>query len=179
MHGGGPSGVRMRIIIGVKVSLMSNPGPKPGGLPPLAIGELAKLAGKRPSVIRYYEQIGLLPKPVRVSGKRGYDPGTVRTLTVIDTAQRAGLTLDEIKVLLSASPDDKSAIDRLREVADRKLPEITALLERTELVRGWLECAARCECPDLDECPLFDDPPLEAAPRQRPRRPETGSHSGG
>jgi MerR family redox-sensitive transcriptional activator SoxR len=171
MHGGGPSGVRIGIIVGVKVDLMSSPGPKPGGLPPLAIGELARLAGKRPSVIRYYEQIGLLPPPVRVSGKRRYDPGTVRTLTVIDTAQRAGLTLDEIKVLLSASPDDKSAIDRLREVADRKLPEITALLERTELVRGWLECAARCECPDLDECPLFDDPPPEAPPRQRPRRP--------
>jgi MerR family transcriptional regulator, redox-sensitive transcriptional activator SoxR len=134
----------------------------------LTIGELARLAGKRPSVIRYYEQIGLLPQPARVSGQRRYDPGTARTLAVIDTAQRAGLTLDEIKVLLSASPDDKSAIDRLREVADRKLPEIAALLERTELVRRWLECAARCECPDLDECPLFDDPPLEAAPRQRP-----------
>lgn len=155
----------MQIIVGVKVDLMSNPGPKAAQLPMLTIGELAKLAGKRPSVIRYYEQIGLLPQPVRVSGQRKYDPGTVRTLTVIDTAQRAGLTLDEIKVLLSASPDDKSAIDRLREVADRKLPEITALLERTELVRSWLECAARCECPDLDECPLFDDPPLEAAPR--------------
>jgi len=135
---------------------MSNPGPKPGDLPPLTIGEVATLAGKRPSVIRYYEQIGLLPKPVRVSGKRRFDPGTVRTLTVIDTAQRAALTLDEIKVLLSASPDDKSAIDRLREVADRKLPEIAALIERTELVRSWLECAARCECPNLDDCPLFD-----------------------
>jgi hypothetical protein len=30
-------------------------------------------------------------------------------------------------------------------------------LERSELVRSWLECAARCECPSLDDCPLFDD----------------------
>jgi len=50
---------------------------------------------------------------------------------------------------------------RLREVASRKLPEIIALIERSELVRGWLECAARCECPDLDDCPLFEDPPLK------------------
>lgn len=49
--------------------------------------------------------------------------------------------------------------------AGRKLPQITALIERTELVRSWLESAARCECPDLDQCPLFDDPPLDAAPR--------------
>jgi len=81
----------------------------------------------------------------------------VRTLAVIETGQRAGLTLDEIKLLLSASPDDAAAIDRLREVANRKLPEIVALIERSELVRGWLECAARCECPNLDECPLFGD----------------------
>jgi len=148
---------------------MSNPGSgAAAGLALLAIGELAELAAKRPSSIRYYEQIGLLPPPVRVSGQRRYDAGTVRTLAVIDTAQRAGLTLDEIKTLLSASPDDRSAIDRLREVADRKLPQITALIERTELVRSWLESAARCECPNLSECPLFDNPPPEA-PRQQPR----------
>ena len=95
----------------------------------------------------------------------------MRTLAVIETAQRAGLALDEIKVLLSASPGDPAAVERLREVASRKLPEIAALIERTELVRGWLECAARCECPDLDDCPLFDDPPLNAAPPHRPRLP--------
>ena len=150
---------------------MSNPAP--GGAPLLAIGELAGLAGKRPSLIRYYEQIGLLPQPVRVSGQRRYDTAAVRTLAVIDTAQRAGLTLEEIKALLAASPDDTSATERLRELANRKLPEIAAQIERTELVRRWLESAARCECPDLDECPLFEDPPLEAMPRQRPRPPSS------
>jgi MerR family transcriptional regulator, redox-sensitive transcriptional activator SoxR len=159
---------------------MSNPGSAGGDSSLLTIGELAKLAGKRPSSIRYYEQIGVLPHPARVSGQRRYDADTVRTLAVIDTAQRAGLTLDEIKALLSVAPDDKSAIDKLREVAERKLPEIVALIERTEIVRGWLESAARCECPSLSECPLFGDPPPEAAPRQRrimgpPESPACGS----
>jgi len=125
---------------------------------PLSIGEVARLAGKRPSSIRYYEQIGLLPAATRVAGRRVYGPDVVRTLAVIETGQRAGLTLDEIKALLAASPDDAAAVERLREVADRKLPEITALIERSQLVRDWLECAARCECPSLDQCPLFDDP---------------------
>ena len=39
----------------------------------------------------------------RVSGRRVYGPDTVRTLAVIETGQRAGLTLDEIRDLLSAS----------------------------------------------------------------------------
>ena len=140
----------------VKVGLMSTSGPDPGDCR-LTIGEVAGLAHKSPSAIRYYEQIGLLPSPVRVNGRRRYDAGVVRTLAVIETGQRAGLALDEIRVLLSVSPDDPAAIDRLREVANRKLPEIVALIERSELVRGWLECAARCECPNLSQCPLFDD----------------------
>ena len=69
----------------------------------MTIGAVAALSGRRPSSIRYYEQIGLLPRPARVSGRRVYGPDTVRTLAVIETGQRAGLTLDEIRDLLSAS----------------------------------------------------------------------------
>ena len=133
---------------------------------PLSIGEVARLAGRRPSSIRYYEQIGLLPAAARVAGRRVYGPDAVRTLAVIETGQRAGLTLEEIKALLAASPDDATAIERLREIAERKLPEITALIERSQLVREWLECAARCECPSLEDCPLFGDPALLPAARQ-------------
>jgi MerR family transcriptional regulator, redox-sensitive transcriptional activator SoxR len=143
--------VVMIAIVVVKVGLMSKP---------LSIGEVARLAGRRASSIRYYEQIGLLPEAARVAGRRVYGPGVMRTLAVIETGQRAGLTLQEIKVLLAASPDDAAAVERLREVAERKLPEIADLIARSLLVRDWLGCAAHCECPSLDDCPLFDDPPL-------------------
>jgi DNA-binding transcriptional MerR regulator len=126
----------------------------------MTIGAVAALSGKRPSSIRYYEQIGLLPPAARASGRRVYGPDTVRTLAVIGTGQQAALSLDEIRALLSAKPDDQAAIERLREVAIRKLPQVKELIERTELVRDWLEAAARCECPSLEECPLFDDPAL-------------------
>jgi len=122
---------------------MSNGDSALGGGQLLPIGALAELTGKRPSSIRYYEQIGLLPQPVRIAGRRMYDPATVRTLAMIETGQRAGLALDEIKALLSASPEDRAAIERLRELADRKLPEIVALIRRSELVRDWLEYRAR------------------------------------
>jgi len=131
----------------------------------LSIGEVVQATGKAASAIRYYEEIGLLPEPDRVSGRRRYPPEVVRTLAVIETAQRAGLTLPEVRLLLASSPGDRAAIERLRDVAVRKLPELTALIERTELVRGWLEAAARCDCPTLDDCPLFEEdrlPPLSA-----------------
>jgi DNA-binding transcriptional MerR regulator len=122
----------------------------------MTIGAVAALSGRRPSSIRYYEQIGLLSPAARVSGRRVYGPDTVRTLAVIETGQRAGLTLGEIKALLAVSPDDQAAIERLREVAVKKLPQVRELIERTKIVHEWLEAAARCECPTLDECPLFE-----------------------
>jgi DNA-binding transcriptional MerR regulator len=131
----------------------------------LTIGELARRTARRTSSIRYYEEIGLLPEPVRVGGRRRYPEQTVRTLTVVDTAQRAGLTLSEIRTLLTAAPDDSAAIEELRGIAEQKLPELEATIERAVLVRRWLEAAARCECPSLDECCLFE-PEAGLAERQ-------------
>lgn len=132
----------------------------------LTIGDLARASGKSASSIRYYERIGVIPVPARAGGSRRYPHAMVRTLAVIDIAQRAGLTLDEIRDLLAVSPADPAAVsEHLRQVAERKLPDTRALIERAELVRRWQEAAAGCTCPSLDDCPLFDEPPrLPAAP---------------
>ena len=126
----------------------------------LLIGDVARASGKAASAIRYYERIGLIPAPERVSGRRRYPRAVLRSLAVIGTAQRAGLTLDEIRLLLAASPGDPAVSERLRLVATRKLPELRALIERAELVGRWLEAAAGCTCPSLDDCQLFDEPDL-------------------
>jgi MerR family redox-sensitive transcriptional activator SoxR len=119
----------------------------------LTIGELAARTGRAASAIRYYEEVGLLAPSPRVSGRRSYDEQSIRTLAVIDTAQRAGLSLDEIRVLLGASSDDR--IERLRAIAERKLPEIALQVEQVRHVQRWLEAAVACQCRSLDECPLF------------------------
>jgi len=122
----------------------------------LPIGEVARRAGLRTSTIRYYEAIGLLPEPERAAGRRRYSPEILRTLAVVRAGQRAGLRLDEIRELLSASNGGGAVSERLREIARRKLPEVDALIERSLLVKTWLEAAADCRCPTLDDCPLFD-----------------------
>jgi MerR family transcriptional regulator, redox-sensitive transcriptional activator SoxR len=123
----------------------------------LSTGEVARLSGKASSAIRYYEQVGLLEAPERISGRRRYPRSVLRTLAVIETAQRAGLSLGEIRLLLQASPSNPAVTERLREVAEQKLPALREAIERAEIVRRWLEDAARCDCPTLDDCPLFDD----------------------
>ena len=126
--------------------------------PSMRIGEVAERAGVRVTLLRYYETIGLLPEPPRVSGQRRYDETVLRRLAVIDVAQRAGLSLDEIRELLDHGSDPLS--DGLRELAERRLPEIDALIERAQRVRAWLQAATTCGCVSVDECALFDDPAL-------------------
>lgn len=139
----------------------------------LTIGAVARASGKSASSVRYYERIGLIPAPPRAGGQRRYPAAVLRTLAVIEIAQRAGLTLDEIRPLVAPSPGNQSAGDdgpggqsagdralgeRLRQVATAKLPEARALSERAGLVLRWLEAAAGCTCPTLDDCQLFDEP---------------------
>ncbi len=126
----------------------------------ISISELAAATSRRPSAIRYYEQLGLLCATARIGGRRHYEPEARRTIAVIDTAQRAGLSLTEIHALLHASAGDTDSASVLRELADRRLPQVTALIDHATLVRDWLETAARCECPDLDSCCLFDENPV-------------------
>ena len=121
----------------------------------MRIGDVAHRAGVKTSLIRYYEGIGLLPEPARVSGQRRYDHTVLRRLAVIDVAQRAGMSLDEIRLLVQHGNEPMSG--QLRELATRKLPEIDALIERAQRVRAWLETATGCVCQSIDECALFDD----------------------
>jgi MerR family transcriptional regulator, redox-sensitive transcriptional activator SoxR len=123
----------------------------------LTIGQLAREAGLNSSAIRYYESVGLLPEPARESGQRRYGPEALRRLKVIDVAKRAGFTLDEAAVLLAADGKGNPAHAQLRELAQRKLPEVDALIERAQAMRQWLGTATGCSCNTLDVCALFDE----------------------
>src|SRR5919197_6670935 len=108
----------------------------------LTIGQVAARAGVKTSHIRYYEAVGVLPEPPRVRGQRRYGEDVLQRLVVIDVAQRAGLTLDEIRDLTGAA----DAGERLRALADRKLPGIEALIEHAQAAKRWLEAARDCHC---------------------------------
>ena len=114
----------------------------------LPIGELAKRAGLATSAIRYYESIGLLPEPYRVSGQRRYGDETLKRLEFIAAAQHAGFTLREITEL--AGDFNVSAL------AQRKLPEVKAELKQARERKRWLDAASECDCGSPDECTLFE-----------------------
>jgi MerR family transcriptional regulator, redox-sensitive transcriptional activator SoxR len=130
----------------------------------MTIGEVASRAGLNTSHIRYHERVGVLPKPHRISGQRRYDEAILDRLAIIDVAQRAGLTLDEIRYLTGPDNQGPRAGDRIRELAERKLPDVEMLISRAEAVKTWLEVARTCDCRTVDVCSLFTDPSLAPPP---------------
>jgi DNA-binding transcriptional MerR regulator len=121
---------------------------------PLTIGEVASEVGVNTSAVRYYERRGVMQSPERVAGQRRYGPEAIARLRTIQAAQQAGFTLDEITQLLEGAEDGKAA-EALRELAERKLPGVEALIERAEAMKHWLQLAAECRCGSLDVCDLF------------------------
>lgn len=121
-------------------------------MPEMRISQVATQAGLRPSAIRYYEAQGLLPEPRRVGGKRRYDAAVLDQLAVIQLAQEAGFTLAEIRTLLSGFSARLPASRRWRTLAERKLPEVEALIARAQTMKRMLETLMECRCLDLEEC---------------------------
>ncbi len=103
------------------------------------IGDVARQAGVPTSTIRYYERRGLLPADARSSGQRRYRIETLRRLVFIGLLQDAGLSLDDIDGVLSATTAAEwKAIGRRRLTA---LEAEIAMLQRSrELLAAALNC---------------------------------------
>lgn len=119
----------------------------------LTISEVARQAGLRPSAIRYYEQVGILPPPQRISGQRRYDATALHRLAVIRRAQQSGFTLDEIRQLFFGFRKTTPAFTRWQRLSRQKLAELDRLMDQIksmqELLQGMIGC---CQCETLDQC---------------------------
>ena len=127
----------------------------------MTIGDVSREAGIQASAIRYYERMGLLPKPARSGGQRRYDASVLEWLSLIALAREAGFTIAEIKRLVSGFKPGTLPAARWRELATRKLSEIDEIVARAERMRSVLTVALDCGCFRLDDCAAL----LEAGPR--------------
>lgn len=105
----------------------------------MRIGELAARVGVNPKTVRYYESIGVLPEPTRTaSGYRDYDESFVNRLTFIRTAQRLGITLDEVKEILTFGQRGEAPCGYVRQVLDTQLSSIDRRIAELRAMRARL-----------------------------------------
>ncbi len=112
----------------------------------MRIGELARRTGLRASAIRYYEDVGLLSPPRRVSGRRVYEEGAYHRLLLIQAAQRAGFSLAEIRELVELTADQARAAAGWPVLAQGKLDELDASIAKLQHTRAALARALDCTC---------------------------------
>jgi DNA-binding transcriptional MerR regulator len=118
----------------------------------LTIGELARRAGVAASALRYWEDLGLLPAPTRISGRRRYPESALAHVGVILLRRDAGFSLAEQKALAASHG---GASDEWRRIHRRKLAELDAQIAKAQAAREAIEHALRCPHEDILECPNF------------------------
>ncbi len=116
----------------------------------MTIGEVARRMGLRTSAIRYYEKVGVLPKPVRASGQRRYPQGALRRLAIVRFSQHVGFSIAEIRRLLEGV-DDRPPPARWRAMATAKLEQLKQLIVRGEAMHKMVRETLRHHCPHLVE----------------------------
>ena len=91
------------------------------------IGQLAQRAGLNPKTIRYYEEIGVLPRPQRTPASyRQYDEADLARLRFIGQAKAIGLTLIEISEVLALREQRGPPCSHVRALLDHKLEAVDA-----------------------------------------------------
>lgn len=119
----------------------------------LTISEVARQLRIRPSAIRYYEKIELLPRAERLSGQRRYDANVLYRLAIIQRARQLGFTLTEIRHLFFGFRGATRASLRWQTLSRKKLAELDRLMDGIKEVRGVLKkLMTKCHCDTLDQC---------------------------
>lgn len=106
----------------------------------ISIGQVAKMTGVKVPTIRYYEQIGLLPIPMRNDGnRRQFKPADIHRLTFIRHARELGFEIDAIRALLTLQDDPAQPCVTADLIAKERLAEIEQRIRSLKALRMELK----------------------------------------
>lgn len=125
---------------------------------PFAIGALAKQSGVNIETIRYYERIGVMPKPARsAGGYRLYTADHAKRLGFVRRGRELGFRLEELRKLLCLVDGHAYTCEQVRALTLDHVADIRhkiADLKRLERVMTGI--ASRCSGKRIPDCPIID-----------------------
>jgi MerR family transcriptional regulator, redox-sensitive transcriptional activator SoxR len=131
----------------------------------LTIGRLAERSGVATSALRYYESRGLIRSERTAGNQRRYATSMLRRVAFIRSAQRVGLTLEEVEQALATLPAGRTPTKADWTRLSRSWrPRIDEQIARLERLRDSLDGCIGCGCLSLRSCRL-SNPDDEMAPR--------------
>jgi MerR family copper efflux transcriptional regulator len=123
------------------------------------IGQAAKSSGVSAKMIRYYEQIGLIPKAIRSdAGYRHYSASDVHSLRFIRRSRDLGFSVEQISALLVLWNDRDRASADVKEMALSHVARLKAKIAELQAMAQTLEFLAdHCHGNDRPDCPILAD----------------------
>lgn len=123
----------------------------------LTIGDLSRQTGVKIPTIRYYEQIGLLPSPIRTEGQqRRYGPAEARRLNFIRHARELGFEVDAIRQLLGLASHPDRSCGEAHEITKAHLAEVNDKIARLTALRDELQNMVACDNGKVSECRIIE-----------------------
>lgn len=99
----------------------------------MTIGQLARETGIHLETIRYYQRLGLMPKPTRPLGSvRRYGEDAVSRLHFIKRAQGLGFSLEEVRLLAELAvgehcKETRTLAEQKMRVVKKKIAELRGI----------------------------------------------------
>lgn len=124
----------------------------------LTIGELAKSTGTKAETIRYYEKIGIMPRPGRTGGNyRSYGAEELGRLSFVRRARDLGFSLDQVRALLDLADDRSRSCQSVDALAREHVAEIDRKIADLTSLRRELDALLRqCRQGTIAECRIID-----------------------
>jgi len=123
------------------------------------IGQAAKSSGVSSKMIRYYEQIGLIPKANRSdAGYRNYSSSDVHSLRFIRRSRDLGFSVEQISELLVLWHDPDRASADVKAMALAHVAGLNAKIIELQVMAKTLEhLADHCHGNAGPDCPIIAD----------------------
>ena len=122
------------------------------------IGEASRKSGISAKMIRYYEDVGLLPRARRTAaGYRHYQQQDIHILRFIRQTRNLGFSMPKIRQLLALWQNKRRKSSAVKAIAQEHIRELDALLENLGQIRRTLShLAAHCQGDNRPECPILE-----------------------
>lgn len=124
----------------------------------LTRGELAERTGCNAETVRYYEKVGLLPKPPRAAnGYRIYSTADEQRLRFILRGRTLGFNIAEIRDLFVLVDSGQQTCAEVKIRTERHLVNVHAkIADLRRMERVLVRVAAQCSGGTVPHCPIIE-----------------------
>lgn len=123
------------------------------------IGQASERTGVSAKMIRYYEEIGLLPSAARrANGYRDYGDQDIAVLQFVRRTRDLGFSLEEVSSLLALWSDKKRSSREVKRLAETHIADLERRIRELRAVMKTLRALAQhCRGDERSDCPILDD----------------------